>query len=167
MLAHPKMPSKHKPPFKMHRRFLFLFPFFYLYSKRSTMSRRVIRRRDRLEALQSEQERWMSVNCGIFSCCQGRGEAASEEDMKEAPRLSLNLLNSELVLTRFVQAMPHNLPLPPFLPSRIPSSPPPRLLTSTHSLTHAQTHTHEHTHSPLPYPNTRHPPPSPLQLFQS
>lgn len=72
--------------------FLFLFPFFSPPVPKRSRRRRVTRRRDRLEVLQSEQERWMSVNCGILSCCRGRGEAASEEDMKEAPPLVSKLV---------------------------------------------------------------------------
>lgn len=121
--------------------------------------RRVTRRRDRLEVLQSEQERWMSVNCRILSCCRGRGEAASEEDMKEAPRLSLNLLNSALVLKCFVQAIPHNLP-PPSAPS--PSSSSPYIHSLTRSCTNPPTHTHKRTHpSSTSIPKHPHPLPSP------
>lgn len=126
----------------------------------------VIRQRDRLEVLQSEQERWMSVNCGIFSCCQRRGEAASEEDMKEAPRLSLNLLNSELVLTRFVQAIPHNLP--PSLPLFLLTPPPSSSSLYIHSLSCSCTNPHTPTHpsstsipkQPPPSPPPRIPPPA-------
>lgn len=47
----------------------------------------------------------MSANCGILSCCQGEVKLPPKRIPKEAPRLFLNLLNSEPVLTRLVRAV--------------------------------------------------------------